>query len=442
INQAVGPPLSMLDTYYTNNPKRITKALMGLGGLRLSYKLSRNWGVFLQGDYLRTLGRSFGGDSSEFHVTGYSEKKPLSITDVLTVKDDRIANLNEYFEERPITQKTYVKSFNAALGIKFAFGKSKAESKPKDIMSPVVKSQPKDLLVVVKDKQTGQALSGVTVTISKGNSDNVSISNSNGEADRLVAADKGHYRITAVKNGVAAETVSITEADFDKSGAVVYKEILHDDPRFTLIGETVSASDNTKLAGISTVLTNTANNSNMSQISDAEAKFVYQLEQQSDYTVVASQAGKFSQTEEVTTKGLDRSKTLYVSLKLGINNLDAGTVIVLKNIYYDFDKSNIRADAARILNNVLNVMIQNPTLSIELSSHTDSRGKDDYNMQLSQKRAEAAVNYLVGKGISRSRLEAKGYGETKLLNACGNGFSCSEEEHQVNRRTEIKVLKY
>lgn len=443
INQAVGPPLNMFDSYYTSNPKRITKAWMGLGGLRMSYKINRNWGVFMQGDYLRTFGKSFGGDSSEFHVRGYNLKKPILPADVFTVKGDRITNLNDYFEEKPVTQKTYVQAVNVALGVKFTFGKSKAVvAKPKDIMSPVVQAQPKDILVVVKDKQTGLALSGVTVTISKDGGDHVSISNSNGEAERLIAAEKGKYQVSAVKNGIAAIPLLISEADFEKSGKVIYKEIFHDDPRFTLIGETVTAADNVKLPGISTVLTNTANNSNMSQISDTEAKFVYQLEQQSAYTVVANQAGKFSQTEEVTTKGLDRSKTLYVSLKLGINNLDAGTVIVLKNIYYDFDKSNIRPDAARILDNVLNVMIQNPTLNIELSSHTDSRGKDDYNMQLSQKRAEAAVNYLVGKGIARTRLEARGYGETKLLNNCENGVTCSEEAHQVNRRTEIKVLKY
>ncbi|TCD03052.1 OmpA family protein [Pedobacter psychroterrae] len=443
INQAVGPPVSMFDSYYTNNPKRITKAWMGLGGLRMSYKINRNWGVFVQGDYLRSFGKSFGSDSSEFHLTGYNLKKSLTPADVFTVKGDRITNLNDYFEEKPVVQKTYVQAVNVAVGVKFTFGKSKVVvAKPKDIMSPVVQAQPKDILVVVKDKQTGQALSGVTVTISRNGGDNVSISNSNGEAERLVAAERGQYQVTAVKNGIAAAPVLISEAEFEKSGKVIYKEIFHDDPRFTLIGETVSASDNVKLPGISTVLTNTTSNSNMSQISDTEAKFVYQLEQQSTYTIVANQAGKFSQTEEVTTKGLNRSKTLYVSLKLGINNLNAGTVIVLKNIYYDFDKSNIRSDAARILDNVLNVMIQNPTLNIELSSHTDSRGKDGYNMQLSQKRAEAAVNYLVGKGIARTRLEAKGYGETKLLNNCENGVACSEEAHQVNRRTEIKVLKY
>jgi outer membrane protein OmpA-like peptidoglycan-associated protein len=180
----------------------------------------------------------------------------------------------------------------------------------------------------------------------------------------------------------------------------------------------------------------------MTQISDAEAKFVYQLEQASDYHIVASQAGKFSQTESVTTKGLDRSKTLYVTLKLGVSNLNAGAVFVLKNIHYDFDKWNIRPDAGRILNNLVNVMAQNPGLRIELSSHTDSRGKDAYNLRLSQQRAEAAVNYLVSKGVVRERMVAKGYGETRLLNRCANGVDCSEDEHQANRRTEIKVLKY
>jgi outer membrane protein OmpA-like peptidoglycan-associated protein len=87
-------------------------------------------------------------------------------------------------------------------------------------------------------------------------------------------------------------------------------------------------------------------------------------------------------------------------------------------------------------------MSQNPTLRIELSSHTDSRGKDSYNLRLSQQRAEAAVNYLVNKGIEPSRMVAKGYGEARLLNHCGNGVQCSEDEHQANRRTEIKVLKY
>ncbi|SMC74761.1 OmpA family protein [Pedobacter nyackensis] len=445
VNQAVGPSLNMADVYYTSNPKRITKAWMGLGGLRLSYAINNHWGVFAQADYLRTFGKRFGGDSSEFHITKYNQKKGLNATDVLNVKDNQITNLIDFYEEQTITQKTYIQAVNVGLGIKYTFG-AKRKIAPVAPMTkavaPPATGQPKDILVVVKDLQTGIALSGVTVKISRNSIDNTSISNADGQAERVKAAEKGVYQVTALKNGIAAMPVEIGLADFDKSGNVIYKEIFHDDPRFTLIGETIRANDNSKLPGIGTVLTNSGNSQNMTQISDAEAKFVYQLEQQSAYNIVANQAGKFSQTESVTTKGLDRSKTLYVTLKLGVNNLDAGAVFVLKNIHYDFDQSYIRPDAGRILDNLLNVMFQNPTLRIELSSHTDSRGKDAYNMRLSQQRAEAAVNYLVSKGVDRSRMIARGYGETRLLNRCANGVQCDEDEHQANRRTEIKVLKY
>ena len=444
INQAVGPALRMFDPYYTNNPKRITKAWMGLGGLRLSYGLSKNLAAFVQADYLRTFGQHFGGDSSEFRVSAYGVKKSLTTADVLAVNNNTITNINSYYEEIPVTQKTFVQSVNVGLGVKYTFG-TRRRAAP---VNPVTKTVAppanlsKDILVVVKDRQTGMALSGVTVKISRDQMDNVSISNVDGQAERIKAAEKGNYYITAVKNGVSAEPVTISGVDFEKAGNVVYKEIYHDDPRFTLIGETVNANDHSKLPGVSTVLTNASNHTNMTQSSDGEAKFVYQLEQAADYHIVASQTGKFSQTESVTTKGLDRSKTLYVTLKLGISNLDAGAVFVLKNIHYDFDQSYIKAEAGRILDNLVNVMLQNPTLRIELSSHTDSRGKDAYNMRLSQQRAESAVNYLVGKGVDRSRMVAKGYGETHLLNHCENGVDCSDDEHQANRRTEIKVLKY
>lgn len=113
----------------------------------------------------------------------------------------------------------------------------------------------------------------------------------------------------------------------------------------------------------------------------------------------------------------------------------------IKNIYYDFDRSNIRKDAALELDKLVIILKDNPTLWLELGSHTDSRGNDAYNMWLSQRRADAAVHYLINKGIEKDRITAKGYGETELLNKCANGVSCSEEEHQLNRRTEFKIVK-
>jgi outer membrane protein OmpA-like peptidoglycan-associated protein len=120
---------------------------------------------------------------------------------------------------------------------------------------------------------------------------------------------------------------------------------------------------------------------------------------------------------------------------------EVGKIYVLKDIYYDFDKWNIRPDAARELDKLLTILNDHPAMHIELGSHTDSRGKDDYNLRLSQRRAESAVAYLVSKGIESNRLSAKGYGESMLVNRCGNGSKCTEAEHQANRRTEFKVSR-
>jgi outer membrane protein OmpA-like peptidoglycan-associated protein/tetratricopeptide (TPR) repeat protein len=110
----------------------------------------------------------------------------------------------------------------------------------------------------------------------------------------------------------------------------------------------------------------------------------------------------------------------------------------LDNIHYDYNKYNIRADARPILDSVLRVLNTYP-IKVELSSHTDARGKTAYNDRLSQHRADAAVAYLIQNGIDPLRITAKGYGERQLLNKCADGVKCSEEEHQANRRTEVKV---
>ena len=113
-------------------------------------------------------------------------------------------------------------------------------------------------------------------------------------------------------------------------------------------------------------------------------------------------------------------------------------IIEIENIYYQFNKANIKPSAEPALDNLVKVMRTTPII-IELSSHTDSRGDDAYNMTLSQERAESAVEYIVSKGIDRNRITAKGYGESRLVNECSNGVTCSDEKHQANRRTEFRV---
>lgn len=110
-------------------------------------------------------------------------------------------------------------------------------------------------------------------------------------------------------------------------------------------------------------------------------------------------------------------------------------------IYFDLDKYNIREDAQVELEKLVVVMKENPSIRIDVRSHTDSRASDSYNMTLSANRAKSTVEYLVSRGIDKSRLTGRGYGETELVNWCANGVDCSEEEHQQNRRSEFIVVE-
>ena len=124
-----------------------------------------------------------------------------------------------------------------------------------------------------------------------------------------------------------------------------------------------------------------------------------------------------------------------------LDELKIGYVWRLSNIQYDFNKWSIPANALPILDSLVKVMMDQPIM-IELGSHTDSRGASRQNVILSQHRAETAAAYLVNKGIDPNRIIPKGYGESRLLNRCADGVPCTEEEHQVNRRTEVKVTGY
>lgn len=143
-----------------------------------------------------------------------------------------------------------------------------------------------------------------------------------------------------------------------------------------------------------------------------------------------------SNVTDVMTQGNELGTFLA---NIEMDRVAINTTFELKNIYYDYDKSFIREDAAIELDKVLAVLKDNPDILVELGSHTDSRGRDAYNMSLSEARAAAAVQYLVENGIQSDRMSSRGYGETQLVNRCSNGAKCSEAEHQQNRRTQLKI---
>ncbi len=176
-------------------------------------------------------------------------------------------------------------------------------------------------------------------------------------------------------------------------------------------------------------------------VTDYNGDFLWTLNSNTDYTVQFEKKDFFTKRIDVTTKGrkpgiIDVNK-MY---NLKLDKIELNAIVEIPNIYYDLGKSDIRPDAAKELDNLVKFLEENIQIVIELGSHTDSRGKSKYNQYLSQKRAESAIRYLIENGIDKSRVKAKGYGESRLKNHCKNGVKCSESLHQENRRTEIRIV--
>ncbi len=178
----------------------------------------------------------------------------------------------------------------------------------------------------------------------------------------------------------------------------------------------------------------------------------FALETQTEYTLLVERPGYFTKRfpfsmigKEIPQSQLTKAETdttylLTTVLEKPSINLVVNSIFKINTIYYDLNKSNIRGDAAPELDKVVQALNDNPTVKIELGSHTDSRSSAQYNQALSQRRADAAIKYIISKGIDPARLRAKGYGESQLVNKCADGVACTEEEHQQNRRTEFKVF--
>ncbi|MBK8954690.1 MAG: OmpA family protein [Saprospiraceae bacterium] len=171
------------------------------------------------------------------------------------------------------------------------------------------------------------------------------------------------------------------------------------------------------------------------------------LDKDKNYKVVVSKEGYFPAEFELNTVGIEKDQSIKKEVVLRVLPPESDVEIVtinepirLNKIYYDFDDDKILPDAEKDLGYLKELMDKYPDMVIELSSHTDSRGNDDYNEKLSQRRANSAKKWLMGKKVSAQRIVAKGYGEDKILNHCNNGEDCTEEEHRFNRRTEFKIL--
>ncbi len=210
-----------------------------------------------------------------------------------------------------------------------------------------------------------------------------------------------------------------------------------------LEGVITDAATGTILPGTKVTLFDDQMNVKNSTVSDGSGKYTFVVECGKMYFVRAEKPEYTTKELSVTISKTSGKTSLPIALeksscKVTIGD-DLGVCFGIKMIYFDLDKSNIRPEAALDLEKILVVLNDNPTMKLDIRSHTDSRATHQYNAALSDRRAKSTIKWLVKNGIAPNRLTGKGYGETQLVNKCSDGVSCTEEEHQANRRSEFII---
>lgn len=396
--------------------------LSAKGQLRFTYFFNKTFGVHLGGYYLRHF------KTEELLESGISAKY-RAYDEVQT----GTYNLNGKTFTRDIACAHDISSIGVFAGLTIKL-KSKHTNKC------CTTCEKYSLAVTARDKFTKQVLANTDVALKDvtGNIVQTGTTNTYGVVI-FNDIEKANYSIEGKLYEVALSTSAAAENEF-VAGETLQKEILYEDDDFIIQGKAVVCNTNTGLPGVSVILQNTTEAEQKTTVTNAKGEYILHLSQSGIYTIRGRKENYFSQTETVDPSNYNRKTTLFVKLEICLEEADCGKSIALRNIHYDLDEYFIRPDAKPELNRLVLFMTDNPSIKVEVSSHTDSRASHSYNQTLSQNRANAAIDYLVSQGIDRSRLSGVGYGETKLLNECADNVNCTEAQHQLNRRTEMKVI--
>ncbi len=298
--------------------------------------------------------------------------------------------------------------------------------------------------ITARDKYTKEILPDTDIVLVNGAGQTANSGKTNGFG--VVVFDNvkpDNYSIKGSLNSVNLIDGFITITDFNNCQAnngIISKEILYGDRNFIIKGRAFECNTTVPIAGINVTLENKDLATKKTTMTDAQGNFLLQLPETGVFDLYGRKENYFSQIVQVSASDYSRDKNLYVKLEMCAEKVDCGKALNLKNILFDLDKYFIKDIAKTELNRLVRFMQDNPSVKVEVGSHTDCRSSFAYNQTLSQNRANASVDYVVSQGIERSRITGKGYGETVLLNECADGVNCTEAQHSINRRTEMKVI--
>jgi outer membrane protein OmpA-like peptidoglycan-associated protein len=302
-----------------------------------------------------------------------------------------------------------------------------------------------DLLSQVYDKKTGEKINHSKIRIIAADSSIEAMQiEANVNASKQIRRNRD-YKLIVESENYKTDTITLAAGDFKSYGDSMLVKIPldKDESLLTMEGKIMNDASKIPVSDAKIMLINNTCNDTLWTTTGPDGNYSFShLEKDSHYKLVVESPYSLPYTTDTSTVGLAADAT--IRMNVGLYCLSEN--MVLNNIYYDLNKSTIRPDAARELDKLVALMQQNPKIKIELGSHTDSRASYDYNMKLSKKRAKSAVDYLTKKGIDKDRMVAQGYGESKLVNKCvdegDTKVYCSEADHQLNRRTEIRILSW
>ncbi|MFN3850479.1 MAG: OmpA family protein [Spirosomataceae bacterium] len=201
-------------------------------------------------------------------------------------------------------------------------------------------------------------------------------------------------------------------------------------------GRVLAQGTKKPVEGVLVTLRNECDGSTQTAYTDATGNYEFIVAEGCDYTIEGAKDNLGSKGKRIRRLNCKKG-----NISADVYMFGTGDVVAVDNIFFDYGKCNLRADARAELDKLVTMMRRNPKMRIELRAHTDSRSDADFNQKISEGRAKASADYLFKRGISRSRVEYKGYGETMPVNGCVDGVECTEEQHAQNRRTEIKILQ-